>query len=292
MGIEIPPGSDFVVSIHYAPGHMGAVDSTKVYLKWTDVPDVRPITNSRWLHWHVPSLINPPFFMPANTVTTFYEESVPFIEDKSLVALQPHMHLIGKSFKVFMVIAPGDTTALIYIPDWNFYWQLGYFLPKVMKLPVGAQIFGTAVFDNTTNNPNNPSNPPIDVSAGESTFDEMMSCRFWKMDYQAGDENIILDSSFYFTSSGNQILLGNLQVKVIPNPANNMLHFITFLPEHDVSWSLTNPIGMIVRTGHEKNIPKGMFDGQIELEGLPTGFYTLTVQSGKDRTVARIVVEN
>ncbi|HYV93563.1 MAG TPA: T9SS type A sorting domain-containing protein [Chitinophagales bacterium] len=290
MGIEVPAGSDFIVSIHYAPGHIGETDSTKVYLKWSDNPNVRTITNYRLLHWHVPSLLNPPFEIPANEVKTFYEQSTIFPQDKSLVALQPHMHLIGTSFEVFMVTAQGDTTGLLYIPQWNFYWQLGYFVTKLIKIPEGAQIFGTAVFDNTTNNPNNPSNPPINVAAGESTFDEMMSCRFWMMNYQPGDENILLDSSVY-TSWDHPNQLSNLQVEIFPNPVDHSFHFVTSLPEHHMKWTLSNQLGMCARSGVGKNIPDGIYSREVVVSDLPAGLYILTVQSGMQRAVSKVMIE-
>jgi hypothetical protein len=290
MGMRILPGSDFIVSIHYAPGHIGEKDSTKVYLKWSDAPNVRPITNYRFLHWHEPSLQNPPFVIPANTITTFYEQSNISTVDKSLLALQPHMHLIGKSFEVYMVTAPGDTTGLIYIPDWNFYWQLGYFVTQVIKVPAGAQFFGTGVFDNTVNNPNNPSNPPITVEAGESTFDEMMSCRFWMMDYQPGDEHIFLDSSVY-TSEYHPIHLDNLEVQIFPDPVDQVLHFVTSLPEHNIRWSLTNQLGMVAREENAMNIPNGICMRDVDVADLPAGVYLLVVQSGLHRTVKQLVID-
>jgi hypothetical protein len=289
MGILIPAQSDYIVSIHYAPGHMGETDSTKIYLKWCSVPNVREITNSRYLHWHEPSLLNPPFEIPANTVKTFYEESPVFPEDKSLIALQPHMHLIGKSFKVVVANSPGDTTNLLYIPDWNFYWQMGYFVKQVIKIPEGAQIFGTGVFDNTTNNPNNPSNPPVDVEAGESTFDEMMSCRFWKMDYEPGDENILLDSSVY-TLSLYDSQLADMEIQLYPNPAAQVIHFVTSLPDHQVEWSLRNQLGMIARSGVENNIPNGVYTKGIDISSLPSGMYTLFIQSGTRHSSNKLTI--
>jgi hypothetical protein len=158
------------------------------------------VGNQRLLYWNLPSLINGPFVIPANQVVTFYEKTDSFATDVSLIALQPHSHLLAKSWKVYMVTSPGDTTNLIYIPDWSFHWQFNYFFTKIIKIPAGAQIFGEAVFDNTSNNPNNPNNPPMEVHSGESTFDEMMGCRFSLLSYEPGDENIMLDSSYYTTA--------------------------------------------------------------------------------------------
>jgi hypothetical protein len=170
MAFKVLHGADFVISVHYAPGSYGQTDSMKINLKYADAEEIRPVSDYRLLYYHTPSLINPPFEIPANEVKTFYERSPVFKTDQSLIALQPHMHLIGRTFKVYMIESNGDTTNLLYIPDWSFHWQMDYFLTKVMKIPKDAQLFGEALYDNTINNPNNPYNPPETIHAGESTF--------------------------------------------------------------------------------------------------------------------------
>src|SRR5205085_1087461 len=130
MGFEISPGSDFVVAFHYAPGNAGKTVNMKINLKFSNDPNVRGVEDRRLLYWTPPVLLNPPFEIPADQVVTFYEENS-MSANKSLVAIQPHMHLLGKSFKVFMVTQPGDTTNLLWIPQWYFNWQMDYFLTKV-----------------------------------------------------------------------------------------------------------------------------------------------------------------
>lgn len=291
MGLEMPPGADYIVSIHYAPGNIGVVDSTKVRFKFVDAnePNPRAIGNYRLLHWHAPSLLNPPFLIPADQYKTFYETSTAVNFDQSLIALQPHMHLLGKSFKVMLANAPNDSTNMVYIPEWNFNWQLAYYLPKILKISAGATFYGTGVYDNTTNNPNNPNNPPIDVGAGESTLEEMMSCRFYMMKYQPGDEDIILDSAFYL-SDYSKIVLNDLEIKVFPNPVNDKLYFITSLPEHNIYWALRNEIGIIVRSANEINIPNGIYSKEVDIENLPSGNYYLSLYSGDQNAIKKIAV--
>ncbi|MBA3648024.1 MAG: T9SS type A sorting domain-containing protein [Chitinophagales bacterium] len=292
MGIEIAPGSDFIVNVHYAPGSLGQADSIKVHLKWCDIPEdqVRKVRNNRLLHWHVPSLLNPPFEMPPYTITTFYETSAVMDEDQSLIALQPHMHLIGKSFEIYMVDANLDTTKIMYIPQWNFNWQMSYFLPKIMKVPVGSKILGTGVYDNTENNPFNPSNPPQWVYAGESTLDEMMSCRFWLMDYMPGDENIVLDSS-YATGTGIPDFDRNkLSLTVFPNPVTDQLQFMAWLPQHEVIWTLSNSLGTVIKSVKQSRIANGDYAQEIDLSKYPAGVYLLSVQSGNEKTTSKVMV--
>lgn len=289
MGFEIKPGADFVISVHYAPGSVGKTDSMKINFKYATTASVRPVNDRRLLYYHLPSLINPPFEIPANQVKTFYEKSVKFFQAQSMIALQPHMHLIGKSFKVYMVTEAGDTTNLLYIPDWSFHWQMDYFLTKVLKVPKDAQIFGEAFFDNTINNANNPNNPPEDVHAGESTFDEMMGCHFTLLDYHEGDENIILDSSFYSSAPGG-VSVHVLSLEVFPNPVNDEIDILTTIPAHEIHWTLTNTLGTLVKEKKEKNIPDGIFASQIDVTDLSPGMYFLAIASGSERALKKVMV--
>ncbi|MCS7085425.1 MAG: hypothetical protein RMM53_06515, partial [Bacteroidia bacterium] len=123
-------------------------------------------------------------------VKTFYN-SLTINNNISVLGLAPHMHLIGRSMKVFSVLG-NDTVKLINIPDWNFAWQ-GFYTPqKLIKIPAGSAIKAISVYDNTPNNPFNPSNPPQLVRSGESTYDEMLLCYFTYVNYQPGDENVWL----------------------------------------------------------------------------------------------------
>src|SRR6185295_19631182 len=76
MGLEIPAGADYVIDIHYPPGSEGEKDSSKLYLKFSNDPNVRPIHLERYLYGSPPSLINAPLFISANTVKTFNEKSI------------------------------------------------------------------------------------------------------------------------------------------------------------------------------------------------------------------------
>jgi len=292
-GYLIPPSSDYCFSFHYGPGSTGKTDSSKMYLKYCDLPDsvIRPVMNQRLLWWFDSSLINGPFVIPANVVKDFYAQSPDFQTPLSIVAIQPHMHLIGKSIEVFMVIG-ADTTNLIKIPQWDFNWQINYFVTKLIKIPVGAKIYDHGIYDNTSNNPNNPNDPPITVHNGEGTEDEMMSVRFSLLDYRDGDENYILDSAFYPIYEGAHITEYDLGVKVFPNPANDELWFNAWLPDHEVDWTFSNITGVIMQESHERNIWNGSYTQQIDISKLPTGVYFLTIKSGKERAIRKVVVEN
>lgn len=290
MGFDVPANADYVVEIHYAPGSLGLTDSTKINMKFSTAPDIRPVYVFPLLYHFPPSLMNWPLTIPANQVKTFNEKSGTFPDNYSLLSVAPHMHLIGKSFKVFMVKSPGDTTSLIYIPNWNFHWQEGYTFQKLIKFPAGAQIYGQATYDNTLNNPFNPSNPPVTVHLGESTLDEMMVCFFSFLDFKAGDEEVVLDSTLLTTTP--EVFSNDFPLSIYPNPATDQLQIGTTLPDHDVQIRLMNDLGITVTEISEQHIWNGIYNRQMDISGLPPGMYLLEIISGNERVTRKVMIMN
>ena len=196
-GIRLPANTRLVLQIHYAPGSAGQVDSTRINFNVTTTP-LRNITVDALLN-HYTSLTNGPLSIPANQIKTFYEQAqftVPNLNFNGWTALYvfPHMHLVAKSIHAYALKpVTNDTIRFVKIHDWDFHWQDNYVFPNTVKIPNGTTFKATAVYDNTSNNPHNPNNPPQNVSAGEATTDEMMLVFFAYMNYQNGDENIIVD---------------------------------------------------------------------------------------------------
>jgi hypothetical protein len=60
------------------------------------------------------------------------------------------------------------------VPNYDFNWQITYFLDKPKLMPRGTRIECTAHYDNSVNNPANP-DPKATVTYGEQSWDEMMS---------------------------------------------------------------------------------------------------------------------
>lgn len=195
FGTTVLPKSYLVIQIHYPGGIRGEKDSTQVRIQY-GAPTLRSVVTVPALN-HATSLLNGPLFIPANTVKTFYSK-VENKANRTLTAIMPHMHLLGRSIKAICVLPNKDTITLIDIPDWDFHWQYIYQFSKPLFIPAGSVIYGEATYDNTTNNPENPNNPPKDVSRGEGTEDEMMLIYMNLSNYQAGDTNIVVDTSAHY----------------------------------------------------------------------------------------------
>ncbi|MBP9550264.1 MAG: cytochrome c, partial [Chitinophagales bacterium] len=114
--------------------------------------------------------------------------------------VNPHMHLLGKSFIAYAVTPQNDTIPLVSIPKWDFRWQYFYTFKKVQKIPASSRIIAEATYDNTEYNPNNPYNPPQVIIERSNPFEsmkttnEMFQFIFTYMSYQTGDENISLEN--------------------------------------------------------------------------------------------------
>lgn len=292
MGYLIPPNSDFVMEIHYAPNSNGKTDSTKVNLKFCTDPSPRNVMVSPILFHYWPSLINGPLTIPANTVKTFYEKSVGFTidldKDYSLYSVLPHMHLIGKSMEVYMTSADNsDTTRLICIPGWDFRWQLGYVFKHLIHFTPsdGYTLRAEATYDNTSNNPNNPYDPPQTITLGEGTLNEMMVVFFSYLEYQDGDENIDL-STVGINEVGDS---DPLNIQLYPNPAGDELQISCWLPTNDLTLRILNSTGAVIKTITTGHQPKGMYAVSVPLHSWPQGIYYLEMQSGEHKEIRKFV---
>lgn len=218
MGIKIKKGSKIVLQIHYPVGSAGEKDNTKIriYFYPLGTTGIRPVVVATPLqNWSLN--------IPANTVKTFTASYPPVgsLPNLSVFATFPHSHKLATTI-VNCAYKGNDTIPLIRIKQWDFNWQGYYTYRKLVKIPAGYKLFSSHVYDNTTNNPNN-SVPPVDVKAGTSTGDEMLFDSFQYLAYQAGDENINIDSIIALdplTSIGEQVE-PPFKTYAYPNPFQN-----------------------------------------------------------------------
>jgi mono/diheme cytochrome c family protein len=182
--------------IHYGPSTTAQTDRSYFNIFFDSLPPRRP-TYTLLLGTLGRSPVVPPLVVPADSVKTFRTQfTLP--ADISVLTINPHMHLLGRTFLAYAVTPEGDTIPLVRINRWDFRWQYFYTFEKILKLSRGTTIYAEATFDNTANNPNNPFNPPrlIREQGGSMrTTDEMFQCIITMMPYQEGDEQIRLDKA-------------------------------------------------------------------------------------------------
>lgn len=289
MGIRIPPGADFGVEMHYAPGSNGQSDISTVNLKFTDSQSgIRKVNVDAILN-HFSTLSNGPLFIPANTVKTFHESFSWEYGDISVLSIFPHMHRIGTTYKAWSLNDNGDTTRLINIPAWSFHWQGFYDFQKPVHIVDPSLLQAVATFDNTSNNPDNPSNPPQDVSAGEHTTDEMMLAFITWMEYEPGDENMVLDSSIL--SSVPDAAPLKTTIMIYPNPAHDQLQVIAGIQKDQAArFDLLSMSGTSLFQWNDQLKANG-FPATITLPELAPGMYLLKITLKDEIHHAKIMIE-
>jgi hypothetical protein len=95
-------------------------------------------------------------------------------KDVTAFGMFAHMHTRGKDITFRAYPPKQDSEILLMIPNYNFDWQMPYYLPTgAKKYPAGTRFECIAHFDNSNFNPFNP-DPSVTVRVGEQTYNEMM----------------------------------------------------------------------------------------------------------------------
>jgi hypothetical protein len=189
-------GARLLANIHYGPSAKDILDSSCVNVFFAKSPPQRPIKELQLGTFGI-APIEPSLLIAPEEIKTFHTQwQTP--EDISVLSVNPHMHLIGKTMTAFALKPNGDTIKLIRIKNWDFRWQYYYTFPKMIKIPAGSVIHVYATYDNTSKNPNNPFHPPQTISEGEGnesmqTNEEMLQFIFSYLPYQLGDEKLNLE---------------------------------------------------------------------------------------------------
>lgn len=181
-------------NIHYGPSNLDVLDSSFINVFYGPKPK-RQIFETQLGTFGISKIV-PELILLPNKIQTFHTQTA-LDGDISLLSVNPHMHLLGKSFWAFAVQKNGDTIPLIRINKWDFRWQYYYTYqhPIIIKAGTVIHVYGT--FDNSDKNPFNPNHPPKVVTQGEGvrsmqTTEEMFQFIFTYLPYQTGDENMDL----------------------------------------------------------------------------------------------------
>jgi len=183
-------------NVHYGPSNKDLLDSSCINVFYRKAPIERRVVETQLGTFGV-SAIEPEFIIPPNEIKTFHTQmtlSTPI----SMLSVNPHMHLVGKTFWAFALKQNGDTIPLIRINKWDFRWQYYYTFKHPVKLESGITIHVYGTYDNTNKNPNNPFHPPRTITQGNGvesmkTTEEMFQFIFTYMPYKVGDEKIDLE---------------------------------------------------------------------------------------------------
>lgn len=167
MAMDVPAGADLIMQLHIHPTGKQETDQSTVGFYFSDKPPTRRVARMPLI---LGSLI---VDIPAGKASHELVSSVTLPTDVTLVSVLPHLHLLGKEMRVTATLPDGKQKELVWIKDWNFYWQDNYLYKTPLRLPEGTKLDVYASYDNSADNPFNPTSPPKRVLFGNGSTDEM-----------------------------------------------------------------------------------------------------------------------
>ena len=162
--LRLEPGGVIELEVHYTTSGTATTDRTSIGFIYATDPAPREVLASAFLHAQ--------FTLPAGAANVPVETGVQFVQDVTVWGLFPHTHLRGKRWQYVALLPDGTKRIVLDIPRYDPNWQTYYIFKDPLQLPAGAQLIGTAWYDNSAKNPANP-NPNVDVRWGEQIWDEM-----------------------------------------------------------------------------------------------------------------------
>ncbi|MEX2139865.1 MAG: redoxin domain-containing protein [Pirellulales bacterium] len=164
-GRHVPAGSKLVFQMHYTPNGSQQSDLTRVGLLFGDDTE---ITHEVFSQIGLEQEFEIPPNAPDYSVTVA-PRRLP--SHGTLLAVAPHMHLRGKSFRLISR-DDGKESVLLDVPRYDFNWQHVYEFAEPLPLRSLGRLQFRATFDNSQANPVNP-DPTQHVTWGDQTWEEM-----------------------------------------------------------------------------------------------------------------------
>lgn len=165
VGRLVPRGADVILQVHYHPTGKPEVDRTRLGLHLCR----KPVEQS--IHWA--NATNEKLRLPAGESNVEVRATWHVPVDVEALAATPHMHELGRDFRMTAVLPNGTKRDLLDIPHWDPSWQNTYYFKERIPLPKGTKVEVVAHFDNS-DHPRNPHHPPRLITWGPSSTDEML----------------------------------------------------------------------------------------------------------------------
>ncbi|MBM3754381.1 MAG: thiol-disulfide isomerase [Acidobacteria bacterium] len=174
----LPRGADIVFEIHYTANGKAVIDNSELALFFAKQPPKERVFTI--------SPADATFAIPAGANLHSSLTGAVTRREVTLLSMQPHMHLRGKTYSIAVRYPDGLVESLIDVPRYDFRWQTTYFLREPKRLPKNTELQCLAQFDNSPNNPANP-NPKQIVRWGDQSWEEMNIC-FMEVTFPASDD--------------------------------------------------------------------------------------------------------
>ncbi len=161
----LPKDVDVVFGMHYHPDGKVETDQSSIGLYFTNRPPTR-----------IGSLVTMGVLnltIAPGDKAHLEQDSYTLPVDVDVDSIYEHMHLLGKTCKLWAELPDYTLKPLIKINDWDFSWQAAYHLKNRIRLPKGTIIHGEWTYDNSADNPHQFNNPPKEITNGENSTNEM-----------------------------------------------------------------------------------------------------------------------
>ena len=174
-GMFVPAGSDMIVSLHYTTTGLAVVDRSRIGFTVSQTPPRKKFLPQDGAEGENPpvarqqanaSLAIPPF--AENHPGPVAE--IAFLKDVELVWFRPHAHVRGKTVRYTLIHPDGREETVLYVPNYNFNWQLTY--RTSIPIKTGSKMRVQFTYDNSTKNKYNP-DPSAWVRYGGQSWEEM-----------------------------------------------------------------------------------------------------------------------
>ncbi len=282
FGYRIPANADIIVQMHYPSGSVGFVDSSKLNIFFQSGVVNRNVNLKATIN--IVNITDGPLIIPADSIKTFHAQNS-FPITTSIIAVMPHMHLIGKSTFSYAIEPTGDTIKLVSVPNWNFYWQGFYVYDKLLKMPANTIVKSEFTYDNTSSNLLNPNYPPQTIYYGNGSENEMLVTAFLTVPYKHGDENILLSNGHQLNEEKESTVV------VYPNPGNgNFVLNFNFKQSRKIVVAAYNVEGVLVKKIFYNTIEPGSQFRIFDLTEWPSGIYFLKISGEQISEVKKITI--
>jgi mono/diheme cytochrome c family protein len=193
-GVLVPAGSDLIVSLHYTATGLAVVDKSRIGFTVT-----KTAPSKKFLPQDGAEGENPPVARKQANATLAIPPyasdhpgplaEVSFLKEVELVWFRPHAHVRGKSVRYTLVYPDGREETVLYVPRYNFNWQLTY--RTSLKIPKGSKMRVQFTYDNSTANKYNP-DPGKWVRYGGQSWEEMGTPNMGFLIDRDADENDVI----------------------------------------------------------------------------------------------------
>lgn len=165
-GQFVPAGSRMVFQMHYTTNGRATTDNSEfgVYFHEAGFVPTEELQDG--------GLLANDFLIPPNEGDHEVVRARVIPRDAEVISFYPHMHVRGKRMKWTAIYPDGSREPLLSVPNYDFNWQMTYYLAEPKFVPAGTTILVEGAFDNSPTNPANP-DPNASVSWGDQSWEEM-----------------------------------------------------------------------------------------------------------------------